>query len=140
MLDVINIMIERTVWRIRINQKRIDSDNAAALADRFDLLVADVAFDVVKFSRVRVRNDEWLGRKSNDVLKPFWVNMGQINDNTEPFAFAHDVATEGGKPVARRTAGRKNPTAAGSVAAGMRQADRAHAKLVKDTQQIQILA
>src|SRR5215467_13487224 len=60
--DVIHITIERTHFAIPTNQDRVYPDDTAALADDLDLLVADVAFDVAKFSRVRVRHDEWFAR------------------------------------------------------------------------------
>src|SRR5437773_5266587 len=61
-LDVMHITIERARFGIPTNENCVYPDNAAAFADDFDLLVADVALDVAKFSRIRVRNDEWFAR------------------------------------------------------------------------------
>ena len=50
--DVIDIAIERRLLLLRAHEDRVDADDAAARADHFDLLVADVAFDVVVMPRV----------------------------------------------------------------------------------------
>src|SRR6266487_835145 len=58
--EVIDVTIESRFLLLRANEYRVDADDAATRADHFDLFIADVAFDVVKIPRVRVRNDEWL--------------------------------------------------------------------------------
>src|SRR5882762_2562527 len=68
-LDMIDITIERARLGIRANENRIHADNATALTDNLDLLVADVALDVVKLSYVRVRNDERFARKIDNVFE-----------------------------------------------------------------------
>src|SRR5205809_7474371 len=61
-LNMIHITIERAGFGIWTNENRIYPHNATALTDNLDLLVADVALDVAKFSRIRVRHDEWFAR------------------------------------------------------------------------------
>src|SRR5215469_6010471 len=61
-LDVIQITIQSARFCIPTNKNRVYPNNTTTLTDDFDLLVADVAFDIVKLSRVRVRNDEWFAR------------------------------------------------------------------------------
>src|ERR1700757_3216396 len=61
-LNVIDVTIEGAAFRIPTNENRVYPDNTAALADDLDLLIADVALDIVKLSRVRVRNDERFAR------------------------------------------------------------------------------
>ena len=69
MLDMIDVMINRASLLGRTDQDRVDADHAAALADRFDLIIADVPLHVVEFARVGVRNDQWLFRKIDNFGK-----------------------------------------------------------------------
>src|SRR5207249_457784 len=117
---------------------RIYPHNATALTDNLDLLVADVALDVVKLSHVRMRNDERFGGKIDNLLESFWIDMGKIDEDAKPLAFAHDVAAKIRQAVARRTAWLENPAAAGSVTARMRQPNRSETQFVKHAEQIQI--
>src|SRR6266567_464570 len=139
-LNVIHITIERAGFGIWTNENRIYPHNATALTDDLDLLVADVALDVVKLSHVRMRNDKWFARKTDNVLESFWIDVSQIDEDAKPLAFAHDVAAKICQAVARRTAWLENPAAAGRVSARMRQTNRPQAELVKRAQQIQIVA
>ena len=93
-LDVIDIMIDRAAFGFRTNENRVYANNTAALADDLDLLVADVALDVVKLSHVGVRNDERFARKLDNVLESLWIDMRKIDEDAEPLAFAHNVATK----------------------------------------------
>src|SRR5437867_3964764 len=68
-LNVVDITIERAGFGTRTNENRIYPDNATAFPDNRDLLVADVALDVVKLSCVRVRNDERLRSEERRVGK-----------------------------------------------------------------------
>ena len=61
-LDMIDITIDRARFRIWSNKDCIYPDNTAALPDDLDLLVADVALDVIKRSHVSMRNDEQFAR------------------------------------------------------------------------------
>src|SRR5207249_2162657 len=111
-LNVIHITIERAGFGIWTNENRIYPHNATALTDNLDLLVADVALDVVKLSHVRMRNDERFGGKIDNLLESFWIDMSKINENAKALAFAHDVASKIRQAVARRTAWLENPAAA----------------------------
>ena len=66
--------------------------------------------------------------------------MGKIDNHSERFALAHEIASESGQSIARRTARGKNAAAAGGVAPRVRQPDHAHSQFVEGAQQIQILA
>src|SRR5216684_9238700 len=66
-LDMIHVTIDRAGFGIRTNENRIYPHNTTALTDNLDLLVTDVALDVVKLSHVRVRNDKWFARKTDNV-------------------------------------------------------------------------
>src|SRR6266704_1902767 len=74
-LDVIDVTIDRARVVIRAKENRVYPDNTAALPDDLDLLVADVALDVVKLSHVRVRNDQRFARKLDNVLESLWIDM-----------------------------------------------------------------
>ena len=55
-LDVIDVMIERRLFLARTDEDGIHTDDTAAFAHHFDLVVADVALDVVStFARWCVR-------------------------------------------------------------------------------------
>src|SRR2546430_3734203 len=49
MLDVVDVAIEGGFFLVRANEHGVDADDAAPRADHPDLLVRDIAFDVVKF-------------------------------------------------------------------------------------------
>src|SRR5436190_17602658 len=51
-LHMVDIPVECRLFLPRTHQDGVDADNAAACADHPDLLVADIAFDVVKPPRV----------------------------------------------------------------------------------------
>ena len=136
MLDMIDITIDRARLRVWANENRIEPDHAAALTNDLDLFVGDVALDVVKLSRVGVRNNERFARQIDNVLESPWVNVRKIDEDAEPLALAHQVAAEICQAVAWRTARLENPAAARGVAPRMRQANRSHAELVKCAEQV----
>src|SRR5438874_10863074 len=115
-LDVIDITIDRARFGILANKNRVYPDYTTALADDLDLLVADVALDVVKLSRVRVRNDQRFARKLDNVLESLWIDVRKIDEDAQALAFAHDVAAKIRQAVARRAAWLENPAAARGVA------------------------
>src|SRR4030095_8135580 len=51
-LDVIDVAIERAFVFLWTDECGVNADHAAALPDHLDLLVTDIALDVVKFSGV----------------------------------------------------------------------------------------
>src|SRR4051812_27039753 len=106
-LDVIDVAIERRFFLVRTDQDRVDPDDAAPRANGFDLFVADIALDIEIFSRVRVRDDDGPRRYLDDVVEPGRADMRQVDDNSQPLAFANDIASERRKPIARRTGGGK---------------------------------
>ena len=53
-LDVIDIVIDRAVFGVPAHEDRIYADHTPALTNHPELLVADVALDVVKLPHVRV--------------------------------------------------------------------------------------
>ena len=54
MFNVVDVAVERRLFFTRAYQDRVHTDYAPALANHLDLAIADVAFDVVIFSRIRV--------------------------------------------------------------------------------------
>ena len=91
---MIEVSIEGRVFLARADQDRVDPDHAAAFADHFDLFVANVALDVVKLPGVRVRNDQRLSRKIDNLFEPGRINVGKIDNQAELFTFADKIATE----------------------------------------------
>src|SRR5205814_175984 len=101
---------------------------------------ADVALDVVKFSRVRVRNDQRLLRKIDNLFETARIDVGEIDDDADSLAFLNDFPAQRSQSICRRTACRENSTAAGGIAARVSQSHHAQAELVKHSEQIQILS
>src|SRR6266498_496416 len=131
MLDVIDIAIERAFLFFGTHEYCINADHAAPFADHLDLLVSNVALDIVEFSRVRMGNDRRLGRYRQNVLKSGGTDMRKIDDHPERFALADHVAAERGQSVTRRTAWRKEPASTCGIAPGMGESDCPYAELVK---------
>ena len=138
MLDVIDITIECRFFCARAHQHSVYSNHPAPFADHFDLLVADVALDVVITPRIRVRNDGGSSRELQNFFEARRVDVGQIDNQTKRFAFPHDFAPKRSQAVARRTAGRKDSPVAGGIAPCVGKSDSADAELVKNPEQIQI--
>src|ERR1700730_2150035 len=93
-LDVVDVTIERRRLLVRANQNRIHTDHATASADHLDLLIADVALDVVKFPGVRVGNNQRFGCEIDNLLEAGRIDVGQIDNDAELLAFADEIATE----------------------------------------------
>src|ERR1043165_9800410 len=134
--DVIDVTIERGFLLFWADENRIDSDHTTTFADHFDLLIADIALYVVKFSRVRVRNDERLGREIDNFAKAGGINMSEVEDDAEILAFANKVAPERRQSFWGRTGRRENSTMTGGVRSGMSQADLADTCSMKFSQQV----
>src|SRR6267142_4313628 len=129
-LDVIDVAIEGAFFFLWAHQYGINADHAAPFADHLDLLVTDIALDIVIFSGVRMRNDRRLGRYRQNVLKPGGTDMRKIDNHPERFALTDDVAAERGQSVARRTGWREKPASTCGIASGMGESDCSHAELV----------
>ena len=124
----------------RADQNGVDPDDAPAFADHLDLLVADVAFDVVIAARIGVRDDQRLRRDLKDVVESGRADVGQIDHHSKPVAFFHDLAPKRGQAAARRTTGCEERTIAGRIPARMGEPDGAHTQFEKDAQKIEISA
>src|SRR4030088_3427652 len=118
---MVDVMIDRGFVAIRTDQDGIHTDNATALTDDLDLFVAHVSLDIVKFSRVGMRDNQRLLRQPYDILEPLWIDVREVDDDTKPFAFGNNLAAKGGQTVAGGAAGREDPATAGGVAPGVGQ-------------------
>ena len=94
MLDVIDVTIHGALFFPGAHQHGIYADYAAAFADHLDLLIANVALDVVVAADICVRHDGWLCCNRKNFLKPGSVDVRKINDHPEPFAFPDYVLPE----------------------------------------------
>src|SRR6266498_2769468 len=112
---MIDVTVERALLLIRIDQNRIDTDHPATFADHFDLVVADVALHVVKLSRVRVRNDQRLARKIDNLFETRRIDVGKIDNDAEALAFADEIAAKWRQSFRRGAARGKNSTVTGGV-------------------------
>src|SRR5216117_829920 len=79
MLDVIDVTIHGAFFFPGAYQHGIYADYAAAFADHLDLLIANVALDVVIAADICVRHDGWLCCNRQNFVKPSWVDMCEIN-------------------------------------------------------------
>src|SRR6266498_1183533 len=131
MLDVIDVAIEGAFFFLWAHQHGINADHAAAFADHLDLLVTDIALDIVIFSGVRMRNDRRLARYRQNIVKTGGTDMRKIDNHSEGFALLDHVAAERGQSVARRTAWREEPASTCGIAPGMGESDCPYAELVK---------
>ncbi len=93
-LEVIDVTVERGLRFRAAGEDGVDPDDAAARADHPDLLVAQVALDVVKAARVAVRDDQRLAGQRADFLEAGGVDVRQVEDDPEPLAFLHQLAPE----------------------------------------------
>ena len=89
MFNVVDVAIESRLFFTRTYQHSINANDSVLFANHFDLLIADVAFDIVVFSRVRVRNNYRFARQSNDLLESSGIDVGKIDNYTERFACPH---------------------------------------------------
>src|SRR6266571_1437554 len=79
MLDVIDVTIHGALFFPEAHQHGIYADYAAAFADHLDLLITNVALDVVIAADICVRHDGWLCCNRQNFVKPSWVDMCEIN-------------------------------------------------------------
>src|SRR5438552_5717447 len=93
--DLIDIAIEGRIFFFWTNKNRIDSDHAAARAHHFNLLVVDVALDVVVLARVSVRNNHRSGGVFKNVVGAGRVDMRKIENHTNMIAFKDKITVEG---------------------------------------------
>src|SRR6266487_37850 len=119
MFDVIDVAIESRLFLARAYQHRINANYSMPLANHFDLLITDVAFNIVIFSRVRMRNNHGFARQGNDLLEASRIDVSKIDNHAERFAFPDKVAPKFGQSIAGRTAGCKDSAAPGRVASRM---------------------
>src|SRR5262249_12513571 len=94
MLNVIDVTIHRAFFFLRAHQDGIYADDTAALPNHFDLLIVNIALDVVIAADVCVRHDGWLCNDGQTSVKTGWVDIPKINYPSEPLAFAHHVTSE----------------------------------------------
>jgi len=138
--DVVDVTVERRFFLAGADEHGIDPDHATARADGLDLLVGYVAFDVVIFSRVRVRDDHRLRRHLHDVVEPGGADVSKIDDDADALAFLDHLAAEWRESIARRTTGSEEPAIAGSISPNMGKTKRPKTELVESAQQIEIAA
>src|SRR2546423_5463405 len=120
--DMVDVTIEGRFLLVRTNEHRVNPDHSIARADRFDLFVGDVAFDVVIFPRVRMRDDDRLRCYLDDVVEAGRTDVSEVDDDTEFFAFANDIAAKRRESAAWRTTRGEEPAIAGRIPPNMGQA------------------
>src|SRR2546423_694302 len=123
--DVVDVTVEGRFVLVRTNEDGVDADDATPRADRLDLIVGNVAFDIIVLPRVGVRDDHWLRRDFDNVVETRRTDVREVDNDPELFAFANDVATEGRQSAARRPGRRKEAPIPGGVASNMGEAKRA---------------
>src|SRR5206468_7631756 len=121
--DVIDVTIESALLFRCTDQHGIHADHAASFTDHLDLFIADVSLDVVIAADVCVGHDQWLCCDRKNFVKPGRIDMRQINDYTEPLAFAHHIASKRGEAFQSRTGRGKNSAVSRRVASRMCETD-----------------
>ena len=94
--DVIDVTIHRAFFFSRAHQHGIHADHAASFTNHLNLGIANVTLDVIISPDVCVRHNWWLCRNRQNFVKPRWIDMRQINNYSEPLAFAQHVAPKAG--------------------------------------------
>src|SRR5438034_8443199 len=94
MLDVIDVTIHGALFFPGAHQHGIYADDAAAFTDHLDLLIANVALDVVIAADICVRHDGRLCNDGQNFVKTGWVDVCKINDHAKLLAFADYVTSE----------------------------------------------
>src|SRR6185312_14847284 len=107
--DVIDIAIEGRIFFFWTNKNRIDSDHAAARAHHFNLLVADVALDVIVLARVGVRNNHRSGGVFQIAAKPGRFEVPKIKNPPTSSASPSQPTPEAVSPLGDDPVGAKTP-------------------------------
>jgi len=94
MLHVIDVTIHGAFLFLRANEHGIYADDAAAFPDHFDLLIANVALDVVIAADICVRHDGWLCCDGQNFVETRWVDVRKINYHSELLAFSHHITSK----------------------------------------------
>jgi hypothetical protein len=93
-LDAVDIAIKRRLLLLPTNEDSIDPDYPPACANHPDLVVTNVAFDVVEVARFGVGNDRRLRGQCADFLEASRIDMREIEHDPESLALPHHVPTE----------------------------------------------
>src|SRR5204862_6417676 len=102
------------------------------------LFVADVAPDMIVFPIIAVRDNYGPGGVCHNVIEPGGIDVREIEDHAEPFAFSDQFTSELGQSFGRRSCRRKDSAAAGRIASRVSQAKQAQSQFVKNAKQIKI--
>src|SRR5215208_5503038 len=100
---MVDVTVKRAFFFSRGHKDGIDADNPVPFSNHLDLFITDVALDIVVPASVRVRNNHRIGCNRENLFKPGRVNMGNINNHAEGFAFTYDLATKRCETLSRRT-------------------------------------
>ena len=115
MFNVIDVAIESRLFLTRTYQHGINANDSVPFANHFDLLIADVALDIIVFARVGVRNNYWSGGVFQNVVEARRVYVRKIENQAEAFAFPDQLTAEAGQSFGRRSGRRKNTATAGGT-------------------------
>ena len=98
---MIDIVVESALFCFWTYEDRVNANHPAPFPDHFDLVVADVALDIIIPPGIGVRNNGWLCHDRQNVVETGWIDVSQIDDHAERFTFSHQVLTELAKTVRR---------------------------------------
>src|SRR4029453_87766 len=132
--DVVDVAIESAFFFFWTYQHRVNANHTVPFPDHFDLVIADVALDIVITPDVGVRNNWWPCCDRQNVVETGWIDVSKIDNHAERFAFSHQITTKVGKALPRGTGRRKDSAMSCRIASGMCKSNRPDAQLVKDAQ------
>ena len=95
--DVIDDRLDRRAAEVAARED--DADAAAAVGDRADLLVVDVAPVLVHAEHAGVRDHRRQRRELERLEEAAPVDVREVDDHAAALALAHDVAPEAGEPL-----------------------------------------
>src|SRR5947208_7811637 len=107
-LDVIGETIECAFFLSRANEDGVVADDAARFTDHLVLFVANVALYIVIPAYVRVGHNGRLRCDAENLVKPGWIDVREINHYPKRLAFAHYIPTKRSENLWGRAAVREN--------------------------------
>src|SRR5262245_29422936 len=99
--DMIDEVIENAFFCFWTNEHGVNANHTSAFPDHFDLVIVDVALDVVISSNIGVRNNGWFCCDRQNLVETGRIDVSKIDNHAEGLALSHQVTTKPGKALQR---------------------------------------
>ena len=138
--DVVDVAGDVGALRADVLVVEADADDAARVAHRVELRIGEVAGRGHERVRARVGDHERLGGDLRDVPEPALVEVGEVDEDPERVALAHERAAGVGEPRAdvRRGGRRERHAVPERVRPAPRDAERAQPERVQRGQALEL--